>query len=333
MQVWGSNTLHVESIPGLGDFHPLELSYGQLCRFWGNQCHHYTIANRTDSTRVSFDFRVIPRSLYTGAFDGYIGDYPTRIARGVHANDAERHFERALEILQIDGKCVADKCSAVNSDCCFNIDLWVKGQECPVQASIIAEAQQDLETAAKLGHMAAVALCLDFGLGRAKDEGRAGALLLLDATQGLASAQHVLAVRLWANAVSATLPRGSGNSGKVDEETKRIDNMVATKNDKKEGGADQEEKGKIDKTETTKSDKDGKEEMETGARAAVRWWRKAAKQRHHVASLCLARYGDGGSVGKGSEASKGEMPRLEDAGGAKQRVEDGAKDPPGYRRA
>ena len=58
VDVWGTNTLYTESAPGLKDFHPLEASYGQAFRFWGNQCQHYTVANSTDSTRVSFDFRV-----------------------------------------------------------------------------------------------------------------------------------------------------------------------------------------------------------------------------------------------------------------------------------
>jgi hypothetical protein len=70
VDVWGANTLHTESAPGLKDFHPLEASYGQAFRFWGNQCQHYTVANCTDWTRVSFDFRVIPRSRYTNAFKG-----------------------------------------------------------------------------------------------------------------------------------------------------------------------------------------------------------------------------------------------------------------------
>eukprot|EP00290_Baffinella_frigidus_P055426 CAMPEP_0180346716 /NCGR_PEP_ID=MMETSP0989-20121125/4023_1 /TAXON_ID=697907 /ORGANISM="non described non described, Strain CCMP2293" /LENGTH=306 /DNA_ID=CAMNT_0022335869 /DNA_START=119 /DNA_END=1036 /DNA_ORIENTATION=+ len=80
--VFGANTLHTESEPGKGDFHPLECSYGQLVRFWGNQCRHHTVANSTDATRVSFDFRVVPCYLYTGAFKGFIGDYPTILAPG-----------------------------------------------------------------------------------------------------------------------------------------------------------------------------------------------------------------------------------------------------------
>ena len=49
-------------------------------RFNGNQCHHYCVANSTDSTRVSFDLRVIPKSLYRGDHEGRIGDYKTKFA-------------------------------------------------------------------------------------------------------------------------------------------------------------------------------------------------------------------------------------------------------------
>ncbi|CAE8611034.1 unnamed protein product [Polarella glacialis] len=62
-KAWGSNSLHVESEPGKQDFHPLELGSGEMAIFNGCQCLHYTEANSTDSVRVSFDFRVIPKSL------------------------------------------------------------------------------------------------------------------------------------------------------------------------------------------------------------------------------------------------------------------------------
>mmetsp|Transcript_23571 Transcript_23571/g.28479 ORF Transcript_23571/g.28479 Transcript_23571/m.28479 type:complete len:88 (+) Transcript_23571:45-308(+) len=74
-KVWGSNTLWVESKPGLQDFHPIELEYGQLLRFNGNECTHFTKSNVTDHTRVSFDFRAIPMSLYKDCYEGKIGDY------------------------------------------------------------------------------------------------------------------------------------------------------------------------------------------------------------------------------------------------------------------
>jgi hypothetical protein len=49
-----------ESCPGLGDFHPFELTQGQMMQFFGNRCAHYTVPNDTAATRVSIDFRVIP---------------------------------------------------------------------------------------------------------------------------------------------------------------------------------------------------------------------------------------------------------------------------------
>jgi len=59
-RVYSSNTLWVESKPGLQDYHPLELDYGQCARFYGNQCMHFTLPNDTPHTRVSLDLRVVP---------------------------------------------------------------------------------------------------------------------------------------------------------------------------------------------------------------------------------------------------------------------------------
>ena len=56
------NTLWSESRPGLGDFHPFLLRPGQVCRFYGNKCRHFTKPNTSDSTRVSMDLRVISRA-------------------------------------------------------------------------------------------------------------------------------------------------------------------------------------------------------------------------------------------------------------------------------
>ena len=50
--------------PGRGDFAAFNLRYGEIGRFWGNQCLHYTVPNETGSCRVSFDFRIIPRSCF-----------------------------------------------------------------------------------------------------------------------------------------------------------------------------------------------------------------------------------------------------------------------------
>ena len=57
--VSGTNSLQVESSPGAGDFEPVECRYGELFRFRGNACEHFSCLNVSDATRVSFDFRVI----------------------------------------------------------------------------------------------------------------------------------------------------------------------------------------------------------------------------------------------------------------------------------
>eukprot|EP00960_Hanusia_phi_P071730 767617-Hanusia_phi.AAC.5 len=53
---------HIKSCCGLlqNDFHSLDLSYGEVCRFYGNQCLHYCEPNATNYTRVSIDLRAIP---------------------------------------------------------------------------------------------------------------------------------------------------------------------------------------------------------------------------------------------------------------------------------
>jgi len=72
--VWGSNSLYSESAPGRADFAPFELHHGQIARFWGNQCHHYTTPNHTGSCRVSLDFRVVPRSCFLERYPGGMRD-------------------------------------------------------------------------------------------------------------------------------------------------------------------------------------------------------------------------------------------------------------------
>jgi hypothetical protein len=61
----GSNSLAIESIPLKEDWHFLNINYGNIQRFHGSVCSHFTVENTSPITRVSFDFRVIPSSLYT----------------------------------------------------------------------------------------------------------------------------------------------------------------------------------------------------------------------------------------------------------------------------
>jgi hypothetical protein len=273
-QVWGSNTLHVESKPGLGDFHPLELRRGQLCRFWGNQCQHYTVANQTDATRVSFDFRVIPRSMYTGAFAGYIGDYPTRIARGLRGAEAESLFQQALALLALDDSPddsappaappatppaapSADSAGAGGArDARGGADAGSRGEPggggAAVSAADAAQAGEWLAAAAALGHMAAEGVCWERGLGRPADPARALACLTLEAEQGHAAAQHLLACAL-SRRPAAAGASGGGGAGMAEGAAAAA------------GGA---------------------------ARAAAGWWRKAAKQGHAGAARRLQALGE-----------------------------------------
>jgi len=59
-----TNTMWVESIPGLGDFEPLIMEYGQFYIGYLNACRHGNKKNETPNTRVSFDFRVVPGFAY-----------------------------------------------------------------------------------------------------------------------------------------------------------------------------------------------------------------------------------------------------------------------------
>jgi hypothetical protein len=86
--VHDSNTLQLESSPGAGDFRAVEMDYGDGLRFNGLQCMHYTLPNSTSSTRVSFDFRCIPRSYWRDDFGRRIGDYDVELALPSAAADS-----------------------------------------------------------------------------------------------------------------------------------------------------------------------------------------------------------------------------------------------------
>jgi hypothetical protein len=81
--VWGNNTLWIESAPDVGDFAPVEMKHGSFLRFNGHDARHFTRPNDTGKTRVSFDLRCVPVSLYKqhgggvgrARDKGKIGDY------------------------------------------------------------------------------------------------------------------------------------------------------------------------------------------------------------------------------------------------------------------
>ncbi len=84
-----TNSCYVESEPGKGDFHAININYGEVFRFYGNKCRHYNKKNRTNQSRISFDFRLIPASQYTETQNSAIhsgrkftvGDYYIRLSK------------------------------------------------------------------------------------------------------------------------------------------------------------------------------------------------------------------------------------------------------------
>lgn len=60
----GNNSIQVESVEDRKDFHPVRVEYGECFRFHGGSICHGNNINDTGQTRVSFDFRVIPKSQY-----------------------------------------------------------------------------------------------------------------------------------------------------------------------------------------------------------------------------------------------------------------------------
>ena len=61
---YGPASIWVESLPGLGDFQPVDLEHGQFLMAYLNRLRHGNVTNTTGETRVSLDFRIVPLSAY-----------------------------------------------------------------------------------------------------------------------------------------------------------------------------------------------------------------------------------------------------------------------------
>ena len=59
-----SSTVWMESLPNLGDFSAIDLTYGEWILWNGNRCRHYNLTNTEGHTRISLDFRVLPHACY-----------------------------------------------------------------------------------------------------------------------------------------------------------------------------------------------------------------------------------------------------------------------------
>lgn len=59
VDVYGNNSIWVESEEGKNDLHPIKVNYGQILEFDGANLLHGNKINDSNSTRVSVDFRVV----------------------------------------------------------------------------------------------------------------------------------------------------------------------------------------------------------------------------------------------------------------------------------
>ena len=63
VDTFGGNTLWVEPDYGAGDHAPVPVRYGEALCFDGAMLEHGTVANDTVISRVSMDFRIVPRPI------------------------------------------------------------------------------------------------------------------------------------------------------------------------------------------------------------------------------------------------------------------------------
>ena len=63
-RAYDTNTMWAETEEDKGDYIPFNSDYGECTEWHGSHLTHGNKINKTDVTRVSFDFRVIPKSRY-----------------------------------------------------------------------------------------------------------------------------------------------------------------------------------------------------------------------------------------------------------------------------
>jgi hypothetical protein len=59
--MYDTSATWIEPVPGMGTYTPMNMFPGQYAIFNGNKCTHGNKVNNTGLTRVSFDFRIIPK--------------------------------------------------------------------------------------------------------------------------------------------------------------------------------------------------------------------------------------------------------------------------------
>lgn len=87
-----SSAIWAESKPNLSDFSPMNCEYGEYYIWNGNQCRHFNKSNKTEKTRISLDFRILPDKYYisdngkrsaTSNKKFIIGDYYSKFGENI----------------------------------------------------------------------------------------------------------------------------------------------------------------------------------------------------------------------------------------------------------
>ena len=71
-KAYGTNTIWVESEEDKGDFSPMSVEYGECIQWNGSNLTHCNKQNKTNTTRISVDFRIMPYSKYKPSNHGAI---------------------------------------------------------------------------------------------------------------------------------------------------------------------------------------------------------------------------------------------------------------------
>jgi hypothetical protein len=85
-KMYESNTVHVEKMPRLEEYESITLNQGEVICFNGNKCNHYNEINKTDKTRVSFDFRILPLNYYNNKYSKCSASTNTNYIEGCYYN-------------------------------------------------------------------------------------------------------------------------------------------------------------------------------------------------------------------------------------------------------
>jgi len=85
-----SSTIWVESLPNLGDFSPVNLRQNEWILWNGNRCRHFNKINKSGKTRISLDFRVLPKACYDPDYNLQTATMKKKFVIGEYYSEMER---------------------------------------------------------------------------------------------------------------------------------------------------------------------------------------------------------------------------------------------------